>query len=296
MKRIGIIGLGNMGGGMATTLQARGFHVMGHDASADVQARIAAQGIPLCGSAGALAREAQAIILSLPNSAIVEAVVLGPDGILAHAAPGSLIIDTSTAHPDSTRRIARDARDAGIGFIDAPVSGGAQAAAQGTLTMMLGGDTDTLARAEPILDALSAKRVHVGPAGAGHTAKLLNNLLCGAHLILAGEAARAARALGMDAEKIFEGINAGSGRSAVTEVNFPRWVFSETFDSGFTMALMRKDIGLAQSLLASLGLDDYPLSTQCTQLWHDSSRRLGDDLDFNRITDFTASQPGREHQ
>jgi len=154
---------------------------------------------------------------------------------------------------------------------------------------VLGGRAEDIAAAEPVLAAVSAKRVHVGPAGAGHVAKLLNNMLCGAHLLLAAEAARIARAAGLDEQKIFDGINAGSGRSAVTEMNFPTWVFNERFDSGFTMKLMRKDVGLALSLLRGLGVP-APMAETAAKLWKDSASSIADGEDFNRIADFMAGR------
>jgi 3-hydroxyisobutyrate dehydrogenase len=200
-----------------------------------------------------------------------------------------LVVDTSTADPISTRKVAQALHEAGMAFLDAPVSGGPKGAASGTLTMVLGGSPQDVAAAEPILAAVSSKRVHVGPAGAGHVAKLLNNMLCGAHLLLAAEAARIARAAGLDEQKIFEGINAGSGRSAVTEVNFPTWIFNERFDSGFTMQLMRKDVGLALGMLRGLAVP-APMAEAAAKLWKDSAGSVADGEDFNRITGFIAGQ------
>ena len=289
MKKVGVIGLGNMGSGMALSLQKAGFQVHGHDPSDDAAARMAAAGVGIAASPAALAGAVEAVLLSLPNSAVVESVVFGSGGLLAAARKGLFVIDTSTADPASTRKVAQALHEAGMVFLDAPVSGGPKGAAAGTLTMVLGGRPEDIAAAEPVLAAVSAKRVHVGPAGAGHVAKLLNNMLCGAHLLLAAEAARIARAAGLDEQKIFDGINAGSGRSAVTEVNFPTWVFNERFDSGFTMKLMRKDVGLALGLLRGLGVP-APMAETAARLWKDSAASIADDEDFNRITGFIADQ------
>lgn len=280
-----MIGLGNMGGGMAVTLARAGFAVHGFDSAPQSVARFVDTAVRCESDIATLMAQVDVVILSLPTSAIVERVVLGEDGVLAHGRPGQTVIDTTTAEPDSTRKLAQALEVAGLAFIDAPVSGGSAGANEGTLTMMLGGDAAAISKMDGVLDALSAKRVHVGPIGAGHTAKLLNNLLCGAHLILAGEAARVARSAGLDLEQIFAGINAGSGRSAATEVNYPRWIFPQAFDSGFTMKLMRKDIGLAMGLLTATGAAQMPLSRAAGRLWQDSATWLDDALDFNHITD-----------
>lgn len=287
MKQVGVIGLGNMGSGMALSLKKAGFQVYGYDPSNEAAERMVQQGVLRADSAAMLAGSVDAVLLSLPNSTVVESVVFGAKGLLSVARKGRLVIDASTADPASTRKVAQAMQECGMAFLDAPVSGGPKGAAAGTLTMVLGGQAQDIATAQPILTAISAKQVHVGPVGAGHAAKLLNNMLCAAHLLLAGEAARIAQAAGLDAQKIFDGINAGSGRSAATEVNFPTWVFNEHFDSGFTMKLMRKDVDLAMDMLQALGVA-APMAQVAGQLWQDSSASIADAEDFNRITRFRA--------
>jgi len=288
MAKLGVIGLGNMGRGMALSLQRGGFAVLGFDPSTAARDSVAAEGVETVDTIAALLAQVDTVILSLPNSAIVEAVVSGEGGVLASGKPGLLVIDTTTADPGSTRQVAASLTAAGMRFIDAPVSGGPKGAITATMTMVIGGDEADVARAMPMLEAMSAKRVHVGAVGAGHVTKLLNNLLCGANLVLAGEAARLAEAAGLDAEKIFEGINAGSGRSGVSLVNYPTWIFNGAFNSGFTMKLMRKDLRLAMQLLGQFDAD-APLATETGRIWAASEGVLGDDEDFNRIVQFDAT-------
>ncbi|WP_034298542.1 NAD(P)-dependent oxidoreductase [Herbaspirillum sp. RV1423] len=285
MKHIGVAGLGNMGRGMALSLQRGGFTVSGYDPAAVATEGIAREGVGIVASVAALAAAVDVLILSLPTSDVVEAVVFGADGLLAGAKPGLLVVDTTTADPDSTRKVAAALADKGVRFIDAPVSGGPKGAATGSMTMVLGGAAEDIAAVTPVLEAMSAKRIHVGPVGAGHVTKLLNNLMCGAHLIVAGEAARIAAAAGLDPQQIFEGINAGSGRSGVTQANYPTWISNDAFNSGFTMKLMRKDLRLAMGLLADLGMS-APLSGEVGRLWAASSATLADGEDFNRIVQF----------
>jgi 3-hydroxyisobutyrate dehydrogenase len=285
MKHIGVAGLGNMGRGMALSLQRGGFTVSGYDPSAAATESIAREGVTVFASVAALADAVDVLILSLPTSDVVEAVVFGAEGLLAGAKAGLLVVDTTTADPNSTRKVAAALAEKGVRFIDAPVSGGPKGAATGTMTMVLGGAAEDVAAVTPVLEAMSAKRVHVGPVGAGHVTKLLNNLMCGAHLIVAGEAARIAEAAGLDPQQIFEGINAGSGRSGVTQVNYPTWIFNDAFNSGFTMKLMRKDLRLAMGLLSELGTS-APLAGEVGRLWAASDKTVADGEDFNRIVQF----------
>jgi 3-hydroxyisobutyrate dehydrogenase len=282
MTTIGIIGLGNMGRGMAMSLRRGGFTVLGFDAAAATRERLANEGIAIAEDIGAICAEADVIVLSLPTAAIVEAVVGGEGGIAEAGRAGLVIVDTSTSHPDTSRKLAARLAEKGIGFVDAPVSGGPAGALAGTMTMVIGGAEADVARVMPVLEAMSATRVLVGPVGAGHATKIINNLLCAAHLLTAAEAVRLARAAGLDPARMLEGINAGSGRSGVTLVNYPKWILNEAFDSGFTMQLMRKDVRLAAQVIGELGLA-LPLAAETARLWQESAATIGDAEDFNRI-------------
>lgn len=284
MKTVGVIGLGNMGRGMALSLQRGGFSVVGTDASAQTRAALASEGITVVESVGDVVARADALVLSLPTAAIVAQVVAGPDGLLSHPKAGVLVIETSTSHPETTRQLAGQLAAVGMSMIDAPVSGGPRGALTGTMTMVIGGSEADVARAEPVLAAMSAKRVHVGEVGAGHVAKIANNLLCAAHLAIAGEVTRMAEKAGVPTDRLLGGVNAGSGRSFVTEFNFPTWVASGRFDSGFTMKLMRKDVRLSQELIGALDID-LPLSRKVAELWTESATSIADDEDFNRIVE-----------
>lgn len=284
MTAIGVIGLGNMGRGMALTLHRAGLRVLGFDVAEATRSALAGEGIETVATIGAVIAAADIVILSLPTADIVEAVVAGEGGILAHARAGVVIVDTSTSHPETSRKLAALLAPKGMTFIDAPVSGGPKGAITGSMTMVIGADDADLARVMPVLERISAKRVHVGPVGAGNVAKIVNNLLCAAHLLTAAEAVRIARAAGVDAERLLEGLNAGSGRSGVTLANFPTWVLNGAFDSGFTMKLMRKDVRLAAQFVGELGLS-LPLATDTARIWADSATTIADGEDFNRIVE-----------
>jgi 3-hydroxyisobutyrate dehydrogenase len=284
---VGVIGLGNMGRGMALTLLRKGFNVVGTDVSPAIREALAQEGIAVRESIGEVVAECDIVILSLPTAAIVEEVVAGPKGIIANAKPGLLVVDTSTSHPDTTRRLAKKLNAVGMQMLDAPVSGGPKGAITGTMAMVIGGSAADLARAEPVLAAMTAKRVHVGDSGAGHVAKIANNLFAAAHLLIAGEVTRMAEQAGVSTEQLLQGINAGSGRSFITEHSYPTWIMNGKFDSGFTMKLMRKDVRLSEELISALSLD-LPLAAKVAELWGVSAQCIGDDEDFNRIVELSA--------
>jgi 3-hydroxyisobutyrate dehydrogenase len=277
--KIGIIGCGNMGGGMAANLLDRGQIPICFDPDAKIQAKIAALGAKTA-SAAEIARSCDYILLSLPKAAVVRAVMAE---ITPHLGAGAIVLDTSTSTPKTSQAIAAS----GVTFVDGPVSGGPAAARAGTMTMLLGGDTKAIAALRPLLDLLTAKTVVVGASGAGHAAKIANNMLCAANLVLVAEALRLGAAAGVDPEALLEGINAGSGRSGVSEVNFPKWVLNGAFNSGFTMGLMRKDVGLALDLAAENGIA-LPGFAPIAALWADS-HDIPDSADFNAITQYTGA-------
>jgi len=282
MTNVGVIGLGNMGAGMALSAARAGLKVTGFDPATTSRQALLDAGVALVDDIAALSAQADVIVLSLPTSDIVEKVVLGEGGLLAQARAGQIVLDTSTADPASTARIAQALQGSPLRLVDGPVSGGPKAAHSGAMTMLLGGEAADIDMLAPVLEALTAKRVHVGPVGAGHSAKLFNNLLCGINLIAAGEAIRVAKAAGLNVEQILKGVNAGSGRSGVTEVNCPTWILNDAFNSGFTMKLMRKDLRLAAAMIEQSGAG-APLSREALRLWADSAASVDDAEDFNRI-------------
>ncbi|KJY72700.1 NAD(P)-dependent oxidoreductase [Vibrio nigripulchritudo] len=288
-KSIGLIGLGSMGLGMAQTLTREGFEVFGLDPSAQQQQAARTLGVAVVQDIESLCQSVNNIILSLPTAKHVMAVIEGEGGIIEHAQPNTLIMDTTTSEPEVTRRLADKLSRLGHAMLDCPLSGGAAGASAGTMVILVGGSEEALVRATPFLDALSAKMVHLGESGNGHVAKLVNNLLCAAHLVTTAEAITLGEKAGLDPALLIEGLNAGSGRSAISEVNFPRWILNEQFDSGFTMQLMRKDLGLAKALLDECGLS-LPISESVAQIWSQSEGAVEGSEDFNRITQYVKKE------
>lgn len=278
MTEIAVIGLGNMGLPMASTLIGKGVAVHGFDLSAERRDLAAKAGVAVAASLGAAF--APVTILSLPHAPAVRAVIEGPDGFLARAPKDAIVVDTSTSEPSVTRDLAAKIAASGRAMLDGPVSGGPAGAAAGTMTMMVGGDAGVLARVQPLLEKMTGKLVHVGGLGAGHVAKLVNNLIAAGNLVLVAEAMKIGLAADVGAEGLLAAVNAASGRSAVSEVNFPRWVLNGAFNSGFTMALMRKDVGLALKLAREV--DAMPeAGALVAKLWAESAEP--DAADFNRI-------------
>ena len=279
---IGIVGLGRMGNGMAQSLLREGFHVFGTDIG-EAQRQAAKEiGVNVVADIKALCAESSVIILSLPMAKHVQAVIKGKNGIIDHAQPNTLIIDTSTSEPEVTRALSIELDQLDHQLLDCPVSGGPAGAEAGTMVMLVGGGSSALERAQLYLDALSSKVVYMGKSGNGHAAKLINNLLCAAHLVTTTEAVSLGTKAGLDPADLIAGLNAGSGRSAISEVNFPRWILNQSFDSGFTMELMRKDVRLAKNMIGEMGLA-LPLAQQVAEIWSQSEDNIPDQDDFNCI-------------
>ncbi len=285
IERVGVVGLGNMGLPMAATLARHGFAVTGFDLDPERRALAAEHGVAPAPDLTALLREVDAVVSSLPLARDVEAVLTTPGALLDRRDRRVLVVDTSTADPATSRRLSARLAEAGHGHLDAPVSGGPAGAAAGTLAMMVGGSEADVADARPVLEALADTVVHVGPSGAGNVAKLVNNMLVAAHMITTGEAVRLAEAAGVDAAAVLRVVNAATGRSAISEVHFPRWIMTGGFDSGFSAGLMRKDVGLAAALAQETGLD-LPLSRAVAGLWLDGRAAVPDTADFTRVSGY----------
>ncbi|OYQ81885.1 3-hydroxyisobutyrate dehydrogenase [Ignatzschineria sp. F8392] len=278
LKDVAIIGLGNMGLGMAKNLLSKGYRVSGFDLSEAARNSAMDAGVKIL-PVEELIAGTRILLLSLPKA---EHVLDCSNEIEKWGEKGLVVIDTSTSTPDVTRTIYQRFIEKEMLFVDAPVSGGPKGALTGTMTMVVGADRWLFEALKPLLEAMSSTQVHVGKAGAGNIVKICNNLLIAAHLITTAEALSLATKAGVEPEAFFAGINRGSGRSAASEVNFPLWILNGAFNSGFTMGLMRKDVGLAESLMEKMGME-LPLSQEIIALWEKSRTLLEDHADFNEI-------------
>lgn len=249
--RIGFVGLGNMGGRMAARITEKGVPVLGYD---PVTACIQAAGASAAASPAEVARATDVVLMSLPDSTVVEAVVRGPGGLAETVRAGQVVVDLSTSSPDSTRAIASELRERGAAYLDAGISGGAAAADKGALTLMVGGDPETLDAVRPVLDMFSAQVHHMGPSGAGHTTKLLNNFLNAVSLAATAEVMVAGRKADLDLGRLLDVINASSGVNFASLNRFPRIIRGDYLEGGLTSDLMMKDVLLYADLLAKLGV------------------------------------------
>jgi 3-hydroxyisobutyrate dehydrogenase-like beta-hydroxyacid dehydrogenase len=252
--RTGIVGVGQMGGRMAARVREAGDPIVAFDRDAE---RLAASGIDAAGSLEELVAAVDVVLLSLPDSSIIEPVMLGEGGVREHVRPGQVVVDLSTASPESTRRIYATLAARGVEFLDAGISGGAKAADAGTLTIMVGGDAVALDRVRPILERFAAKIFHMGESGAGHIAKLLNNFLNGISLAATAEVMVAAKRSGLDLEMFLDVVNASSGVNFATLNRFPHIIKGDYLEGGLTGRLMAKDIRLYLEHVTRLGVPTF---------------------------------------
>ncbi len=277
-RTVGLVGLGNMGLPMARRLHAAGFGVVGHDVSREACARAREAGVET-GDLGALIGR-DVLILMLPGSETVETVLADPV-LRDRLQPGALVVDMSSSEPLRTRLLAQELLGRGVRLIDAPVSGGVAGAIAGTLTIMVGGENDDVERARPFLEPMGHV-VLAGPVGAGHAIKALNNLLSATHLWATSEAMLAGERFGLDPEVMLSIFNRSSGRSGSTENKWPNYILPGSFNSGFELRLMLKDVRIAANLIESTGVPD-PMAEKSVEVWAGASSDLPAAADHTEV-------------
>jgi 3-hydroxyisobutyrate dehydrogenase len=289
-RAVAFVGLGRMGLPMARRLLEAGFAVRGSDLAAAARHALAAQGGEAFATAAEAAEGAAMLVTMLPDGAAVEAALLGPGGAAAALPPGALAIDMSSSAPLGTRRLGEALAARRIALIDAPVSGGVARAAAGTLAIMAGGAAAEIDRAMPLLQAMGRAVFRTGPLGSGHAMKALNNYVSAAGLAAASEALLVGRRFGLDPEIMVEVLNASTGRNNSTETKLKPFVLSGSFASGFSMALMAKDIRTAADLAAALD-QQAPGLERAAALWEQAGAVLGKDADHTAIYRYLAAVP-----
>jgi len=250
-ESIGFIGLGNMGGRMSKCIVRNGQSVLGFDTNPEMIVSADAQS---AGSVAEVVKSCDIVLLSLPDSKVVEAVVLGDDGLLANARSGQIIVDLSTAAPESTRKIYNLLKTKGASYLDAGISGGAAAADAGTLTLMVGGEEEILVKVQPVLNNFATNTYYVGASGAGHTTKLLNNFLNAVALASTAEIMVAAKKANLNLEVLLDVLNKSSGINFATLNRFPKIIKGDYLKGGLTNTLMMKDVVLYTELASQLGI------------------------------------------
>jgi 2-hydroxy-3-oxopropionate reductase len=246
-QAVAVVGVGIMGSAIARRLLACGHCVTVFDPDAGKLAPLAAAGATAAPSAARAAAHADYIIASLNSAAIVQAAVFGPEGVAEGGAPGKLLIDMSSIDPPSTRRNAADLRaQHGMGWVDAPLSGGAPRALLGQLTVMAGGSAEDVDRARAVMSSLCANYTHMGPSGAGQTTKLVNQLLCAIGFQAVAEAVRLAEAGGVDASRLAQALAGGRADSQILREFGPRMAARDCTPSG-RIDNMLKDLEAVQA-------------------------------------------------
>jgi 3-hydroxyisobutyrate dehydrogenase len=275
-RTVGFVGLGHMGTPMASRLVDAGATVRAYDASPSARDvfRAAVPGATVVDCVAATAVGAEAVLLCLPNSDVVEAVVAELDA-------ARVIVDMSSSEPLRTRALAVSLADAGRVLVDAPVSGGVSGARAGTLAVMVGGPDEVVAHLEPVLAAMGRPR-HVGPVGAGHALKALNNLMSAAHLLASSEAMLVGEEFGLDPAVMLEVVNGSSGRSGSTENKWPNHILPGTYGAGFGLGLMVKDIHIALDLAGSTSVPTRHAAAT-VELWDEALAALGPTADHTEI-------------
>lgn len=285
MANIAFIGLGNMGGPMSGNLVKGQHKVRGFDLVADLRAAAEREGVEIASSARDAVKDAEVVITMLPQGQHVLSVWRD---IIEAVPADALMIDCSTIDVASSRVAHEIAKARGLDVVDAPVSGGTTGAKAATLTLMLGGTEQAVARARPILEKVGSKVVHCGEAGMGQAAKICNNMMAGINMVAASEGFALAERLGLSAQALFDVVSTSSGQSASVNGYNPvpglveRAASNNGYKPGFALALMLKDLKLAQSAAASVGASS-PMGALAVQLYALHALAGKDGMDFSHI-------------
>jgi len=284
--RVGFVGLGQMGLPMARNLARAGYHVVLHDANPAALARAREE------TGAEVVRDGFAdcpvVVTMLPDGTVVRAVLLDP-GLAA----GTVAIDMSSSSPIGTRELGARLAERGIALVDAPVSGGARKAADATLSIMAGGDPQTIARCRPLLESMGKQIFLAGPLGSGHAIKALNNYVSAAGLVAAIEAVLAGQRFGLQAKTIVDVLNASTGMNNSTLNKFHQFILSRRFDAGFSLGLMLKDLRTAMEIAHATG-SPVPLGEACLDLWSEARDELGNNADHTEIALYWEKLAGTE--
>jgi 3-hydroxyisobutyrate dehydrogenase len=291
--RIGYVGLGVMGGALARRL-LREHKLTVFDLSKERCAEFAALGATVVGSPAEVGAASDIVLTCLPTSDNVRDVIFGGNhGLIRGMTKGGLIVDQTSGATAATRAMAAELESTGIELIDAPVSGGPKGADAGTIAIMVGGTDAQYARIAPILQVISPNVAHVGPLGAGHTLKAVNNMMSAGNRLLAFEAVSIAAANGLDPAIVVDMINKSSGRNNCTQNVFPKHIFTDDFEAQFTLALMEKDVSLAAQL-AQGGFENLTLTPLILRNYRMAIERFGRGGDLHQMFRFYEDAAGKK--
>lgn len=289
---VGFVGLGAMGWPMAACLVRAGYAVLGYDTRPEQRERFAAEtGAVAAASLHAIGSQSDVVITMLPNSAVVEDVLFGADGVAAAMGAGKSLIEMSSGVPAATRDLGQRLAALGVRIVDAPVSGGVKRAVTGELAIMVGGDASDIDAVEPILKAMGKSVMRTGALGSGQAMKALNNLVSAAGFLVGVEALLIGRAAGLDPAVMVDVLNTSTGRNNSTDVKFKQFVLSRSFASGFSLDLMVKDLGIALQVAHDTHTA-APFSALCRELWGSAAAVLGPGQDHTAVARFSEKLAG----
>jgi 3-hydroxyisobutyrate dehydrogenase len=285
---VGFVGIGVMGTPMAANLARAGYRVVAYDLAPErTRALAQAAQVEVAPDPAAVGRAAAIVITMLPDGAAVRRALCGEaDGfrgcVAGTLAAGSLVIDMSSSSPLGTRELGPVLAARGIALVDAPVSGGVRRARDASLAIMAGGEAAAIERARPVLACLGTHIFHAGPLGAGHAAKALNNYVSAAGLVAACEAVVAAQRFGLDPNTLVDILNASTGMNNSTQNKLRQFILSGSFDAGFTLGLMAKDLRTALEVARATSTPT-PLAAPCIDLWNRAEQALGGQADHTAV-------------
>jgi 3-hydroxyisobutyrate dehydrogenase len=291
--QIGFIGLGAMGWPMASCLIKAGYSVAPYDVRAEQLDKFLSEvGGVRVGSLAELGRTCDVVVSILPTSAIVEKVLFAPDGVASTLRKGAVVIEMTSGIPDETVGFAEKLAQQGVILFDAPVSGGVPRAVSGQLTIMAGGDAAAIDASMPIMEAMGSV-IRTGKIGSGHAMKALNNLVSAGGFLIGVEALLIGAKFGIDAGTMVDILNVSSGANNSTQKKFKQYVLSRSFDSGFAIELMVKDLSIALEVARGGGVN-APFSALCRELWAGASTMLGPRADHTAVVQLSEKLAGLE--
>jgi 3-hydroxyisobutyrate dehydrogenase-like beta-hydroxyacid dehydrogenase len=293
---VGFIGLGVMGEPMAGHLAKAGHRLALFDARPGHATRLASRlGMTAFAppSPAEVARASDIVITMVPNGEVVRDLVIAPDGLLEGFEPGKLLLDTSSSEPWLTRATGERLAARGVAMVDAPVSGAQWGAQAAELVFMAGGDAADIARVRPLLDVMGKAVFHLGPLGAGHAMKCLNNLVTAVNFLAVSEGLALGVRHGLDPQAMTDVLNASTGMSWVSQTHIAQRIISRRFDDPFKLALMVKDIGIATELAREAQVP-LPVSTLAQQLWRAAAQTAGPEASVSEVVRWVERLAGAE--
>lgn len=292
--KVGFIGLGAMGLPMAKRVVRAGYktYTVFHRRR-EPATELAALGAKVLETARDVAAMADVVITILPADAELRDVAFGAAGIVSGFTPGKVLVEMTTSTASVMQEVAAAIARLGGGVLDAPVSGGTPAAEQGTLTIMVGGERSLLERCRPLLEAMGTRIVHVGPVGQGKVVKIVNQMMAAVHLLLIGEAFALGAKCGADPQTLLEVIQTSSGYSKMMDLRLPGFLLDGSFQPGFKLDLMKKDVSLAMESAKATGATLF-LTSVAAQLYAAASGAGKGNLDFSAAGQFVADLSGAD--